>query len=118
MGLSYKMARFTIALSVLVLSLTAAALAVPTDKNFISCTICTGMVGLVEDLLLANETLVAIEEAVDRFCDLLPNDPAVEEIVQGCHDFAFVQLPYIIETLLNTVYSPTEICTNLLNACP
>jgi len=82
------------------------------NKNYITCTICKDLVGLVDNAILGNSTIGQIEDQLDQFCDLLPN-----LVTDLCHDFVHNNLEGIIDSIVNEYLDPEELCTSL-SACP
>merc|ERR1711982_205427 len=92
----------TFALCTLVASLAFYTLAVPQDKNVITCTICTDLVTILDENLTNNATISEIESFLDAACDILVG------MEQDCKDFVAANLETVIDLLVMNMSAPMK----------
>merc|ERR1711934_807934 len=83
------------------------AFAAPEPKNVITCTICTDLVGILD------ETITEVVDIMHGFCDILIG------LEDACYDFVDTNVQIIVDLLVNQYLSPEVICgEEFLGACP
>jgi hypothetical protein len=77
----------------------------------IGCTICTFVVGEIDKILQAEESMDAIIGLVEELCNGL--DSLVPGAGASCNSLVERYLPQIIDGLVNNQLSPTAVCGSL-----
>jgi len=92
----------------------ASTMAAP--KNELTCTLCTDIITDLDAWLTSDKTEQEIIDFVAQIC------AAIGAIISGfeatCNFLIASQLPAIIEGLVNDNLNPTQVCTDVLGACP
>merc|ERR1712183_204456 len=80
------------------------AFAAPEPKNVITCTICTDLVGILDETITDNTTISEVVDIMHGFCDILIGLEA------ECYDFVDTNVQIIVDLLVNQYLSPEAIC--------
>merc|ERR1739842_57549 len=89
------------------------AFAAPEPKNVITCTICTDLVGILDETITDNTTISEVVDIMHGFCDILIGLEA------ECYDFVDTNVQIIVDLLVNQYLSPEAICgEEFLGLCP
>merc|ERR1711953_119577 len=80
------------------------------DRNYTTCYICQGVVQIVEEAIINDNTIAQIEETLDGFCSI------AGPLQQACKDWVHSNLENVIN-YVNENLKPEEVCTRL-SACP
>lgn len=76
-----------------------------------TCTICTDLVQLADEAILANQTIDDVKNLLYNFCNILVG------MEDDCKAFVDENVEKVIDLLVNEYLNPTEICEKL-NLCP
>merc|ERR1712211_40649 len=94
----------------------AVSLAAPQLKSELTCSVCTKVITDIDNWITSEKTEAEIVDFAKKVCH------AAGQLVDGleatCNLLVVAKLPSIIEGLVNDNLNPTEVCTNLIKACP
>merc|ERR1712168_1419470 len=103
-------------MKVLILVACLAASAIPQTRNQLTCDICVDIITDLDNFITSDTTEQQIIDFVKEICH------ALGQIISGfeatCNLLVTSQLPGIIEGIVNDNLNPTQVCTDVLGACP
>merc|ERR1712142_1416862 len=103
-------------MKVLILVACLAAVAFAQPRNQLTCDICTDIMTDLDNFITSDTTEQEIIDFVKEICH------ALGQLISGfeatCNLLVTSQLPAIIEGFVNDNMDPTQVCTDLLGACP
>merc|ERR1719320_2020570 len=103
-------------MKVLILLACLAAAVSAQPRNQLTCDICTDIMTDLDNFITSDTTEQEIIDFVKEICH------ALGQIIPGfeatCNLLVTSQLPAIIEGFVNDNMNPTQVCTDLLGACP
>merc|ERR1712133_71966 len=108
---TYKM-KVLIALACLL----AVALASPSPKNAFTCDLCVDIITDIDEFLTSDTTEQQIVDFVKEICAAL--GALISGLEETCNFLVQSQLPEIIEGIVNDNLNPTQVCTDIMGACP
>merc|ERR1711915_701444 len=96
--------------------LLAVALASPSPKNAFTCDLCVDIITDIDEFLTSDTTEQQIVDFVKDICH------ALGQLIAGfeatCNFLIESQLPAIIDGLVADNLNPTQVCTDIMAACP
>merc|ERR1712061_823317 len=85
---------------------------IPRTKNGVSCSVCKLVIATVDAILTDAENELAIADALDNVCEVMPNF-----FVEECHFMVCTYYDQLINAVIEYFGDPLQACTTL-TLCP
>merc|ERR1711909_237768 len=88
----------------------------PSPKNAFTCDLCVDIITDIDEFLTSDTTEQQIVDFVKEICAAL--GALISGLEETCNFLVQSQLPEIIEGIVNDNLNPTQVCTDIMGACP
>merc|ERR1711970_337072 len=93
-----------------------AASAIPQARNQLTCDICIDIMTDLDEFITSDTTEQEIIDFLKEICHALGQ--IISRFEATCNLLVMSQVPGIIEGMVNDNLNPTQVCTDVLGACP
>merc|ERR1712113_520089 len=114
MGTSLKVSRMKLLLVLACVILAVSA--TPQTKNELTCSICMDVMTDLDEFITSDTTEQEIVDFVKQLCHAL--GAIIPDFEATCNFIIESQLPAIIDAFVHDNMDPTQVCTEIFQACP